>query len=150
MKIGLLISSLTQNIPYMTYLVSNGYDVFPILLQKKLNCMNKSDSELKNIIEKITNKTILERDLLSEVEKLDCLIILGNGKGTYTFENINYNVFLKENAPIIISTQHPICMDNKTEMSIHSNVHLINYQSANIIDNCNAVISNLNKILQKK
>ena len=51
MKIGILISSITQSIPYITYLVSHGYDVFPILLYGNLNCIYKTNSELKNLIE---------------------------------------------------------------------------------------------------
>ena len=118
MKIGILISSITQSIPYITYLVSHGYDVFPILLYGNLNCIDKTNSELKNLIEKIASKVILDGDFLSEVDKLDCLIVLENSKETHSFENINYNGFLKDNAPIIVNAQQSLAGDCKSEVIV--------------------------------
>lgn len=150
MKIGFVISSLTQSVPYMTYLVSLGYDVFPILLQEKIECDEEEKYYLKNIIENVSRKTILENDSLTEEEKLDCIIIIENAKSPKSLRTMDYSNFLKEDAPIVISTQQSIKTSHSTELLVNKNMHIINHQPINIIDNCNVVISNLNKILQKK
>ena len=46
MKIGIIISSLTKNIPYLTYLVSMGYDIYPILLDKTMHGLMPDCTEL--------------------------------------------------------------------------------------------------------
>ena len=150
MKIGFVISSFTQSVPYMTYLVSNGYDVYPILLREKLICNGDEKFYLKNIIENVTKKTILNTDSLANEEKLDCMIIIENKKSPKSLRTMDYSNFLKEGAPIIISTQQIGETSSSMGLDVSKNIHIINYQPINIIDNCNVVISNLNKILQKK
>lgn len=148
MKIGIVISSLTQSIPYMTYLASNGYNVFPILLQEKIDCEEKVIFKFKNIIENITGNSIINGDFLSNEDKLDCLIILQNRKAICSIQTVDYNNFLKQNAPIIINSQ--IGENVPFEMQTNHTIYFINYSSINIIDECDYIISNVDKVLQKK
>lgn len=146
MKIGFLISSLTQSIPYMSYVISLGYEVFPIMFRADSN----KNNHLINIIEGITDKVILFEDSLQETEKLDCLIVMANPETMNILKNIDYNKFLKNNAPIICDIyQHQAFSDLSHSME-QQTIYIVDYKSKNIIDNCNCVISDMKKILQKK
>lgn len=148
MKIGIIVSSLTQSIPYMTYLVSHGYEVIPIIFQKEINENTEENSHLKNIIENITKNKIIKANSFPNESKLDTLIILKNKDDIYSFQSIYYGIILKEHAPIIITNQ--ACEDIPFEIQANHSIHFINYPAINIIDECNNVISTINKVLQKK
>lgn len=148
MKIGIVISSFTQCIPYTTYFVSNGYDVIPIILENEEYIEEKESIYLKNIIRNITQKEIVDIDHLPKDYELDCLIFLDVSKDIQTLKNIDYSSILKTNAPIIINSHTK--MDTQLESLSDCTMHSINYLPLNIIDECNHVIKEVNNVLQKK
>ena len=133
MKIGFIISSLTQSIPYMTYLVSLGYEVIPIILKEEI-----WDDFHKNIIEAITNQNVLHDMHLQENIKLDCLIIMENLENLKPLNNFDFNSILKENAPIILNIGSDLDMENLFLHS-YSNMHIMNYNSGDICTTCNEI-----------
>jgi len=142
MKIGFIISSLTQSIPYMTYLVSLGYEVFPIILKKELwNDFNK------NIIEAITNKNVLYNIYLEKNVKLDCLIIMGSLDDIKFLDTFELESVLKQNAPIILNTGNNIENENLL-LSSYQNLCIINYNSSDVCENCNKIHRHLEKIFK--
>lgn len=145
MKIGFLVFSLTQSIPYLTYLVSLGYDVFPIILKEDKQISN---NKFKAMIEAITNKEIYN-DNSDALEKLDALIIIANSDKISFLANIDYNYILKENAPIIFNTYREKDFQELVQIFNKENMYVTNYESTNIVDNCNTIISNMEKVLKK-
>lgn len=139
MKIGFIISSLTKSIPYMTYLVSLGYEVFPIILKNELwNDFNK------NIIEAITNKNVSYNIYLEKNVKLDCLIIMGSLDDIKFLDTFELESVLKQNAPIILNTGNNIENENLL-LSSYPNLHIINYNSNTVCENCNEIHKHLEK-----
>lgn len=151
MKIGFLISSLTQSIPYMTYLISVGYEVIPIILQQEPinNDEKKHYMDLKKLIEIVVERPILDNNNIQEIEKLDCLLIMSTSEKIYSLKNINYQYLLKEHAPIIFEISNSKELTDVSDIIPYNNVYIIDSQSKNTIDQCNKLVSGLTKILTK-
>lgn len=127
MNIGFVISSITKSIPYMTYFDSLNYQVFPIMLCKNM----------------------LYSDSISKSKKLDCLIIIVHPDIITFLKKIEYEQFLEDNAPIIFCIQQDDIVIPLQDLT-HCNIHVVNYKSDSIMDNCHVMASNLNKVLSKK
>ena len=143
MKIGIIISSLNKNIPYLTYLVSMGYDIFPILLDKTMNI--DSNKSAKGVIEAIANRNIIYSNDLDIECKFDCLIILVNNDELQFLNNINFTDIIKDDILIIISCEKDL-ENNDFSISTYPNLHIISASSFNVVDNCEEIQKQLGKI----
>lgn len=143
MKIGIIISSLTKNIPYLTYLVSMGYDVYPILLDKTINTY--SNKCTKGVIEAIANKNILYSSNLDNEYKFNCLIIILEHNQLQFLNDITFNNIIDNNIPIIISCGKNIENDDFSIFT-YPNLHIITGTSFNVVDNCDEIQKKLEKI----
>jgi len=141
MKIGLIISSLTHGITYASCLVSLGYDVIPIVVNNET--ITSRCSGLSKVIETIVNKKILYIDNLELSEKLDAIIVIND----YFLLNIDYSSIVKENAPIILNINSS--SNNENNLLDYNNLYITAYNSQNIVQNCNCIISKLEKVLKK-
>lgn len=135
MKIGFISTSITQSIPYITYFISIGYDVYPLILD--------FNNRLINILDGIVNKNYLISNYTTD---LDCLIVIIPQEKIDILKQIDYKNMLKKDAPIILNTDFPLC----TNVFPQENFYLFNYNSINIVDNCNNIVESVEKVLQKK
>lgn len=138
MRIGFVTFSLKQGITYMSCLVSLGYEVIPIVVSKD-NLTGENDFII-NMIKDIVNREILFINNISLYEKLDAIIVVGNN-----IPNIDFLSLLKENAPIILNLNH--YHDNI--LTNYSNIQITAYNPQDIIENCNHIVTNLEKVLKK-
>lgn len=134
MKIGFISLSITQSIPYITNLISLGYDVYPLIFDNNKN--------LINLLNSIVNENHLIPGYTSD---LDCLIAFMPSDKLNVLNEINYNDMLKNNAPVIINTD----LSQNDIFFPQDNFHVTNYNSLNIANNCNNICSTVEKVLQK-
>lgn len=134
MKIGFISLSITQSIPYITNLISLGYDVYPLIFDDN-----------KNLIT-LLNSIVNENHLIScHASDLDCLIAFIPSDKLNILNQINYNDMLKNNAPIIINTN----LYQNDAFFPQGNLYITNYNSINISNNCDNICSTVEKVLQK-
>lgn len=141
-KIGFLVLSLTKSIPYLTCLVSLGYDVFPIIMK---NDLNKKETFFVELIKSITNKDLIEDNL-----KFDCLIVVSDTKKLNLLKHVDYSNILEEDATIIFNSFNIHNLDKILLDFPQENFCLINYNSNDVVDNCNKTVKCVEKLLQKK
>lgn len=142
MKIGIIISSLTKNIPYLTYLVSMGYDIYPILLDKTIN--TDYNDCTKGVIEAIANRNIIYSDDLNKEYKFDSLVILVNHDELQFLNKVIFDNVSQDNIPIIISCGKDLENDNLSIFT-YPNLHIITKTSFNVVENCDEIQKQLEK-----
>lgn len=135
MKIGFISLSITQSIPYITNLISLGYDVYPLIFD--------NNKKFINILNSIVNENHLIPGYTSD---LDCLIVFIPGDKLNILNQINYNDMLKKDAPVIINTD----LSEIDMLFPQENFHITNYNSIDIASNCDNIYSIVEKVLQKK